>query len=194
MFTMGTRSMLRSILAATILVSAAAAIPAAATVVNISASDDTTNVPFFQTTQTFTLGSIGNAKLNIVSLAADDLIVVSVNGTAIVGAGIFGPGNGNVFFTAGGPSTPYTFAYNNGAVNASFAAPFVVGLNTVTLTVNNNNAGINTGNGGLTGGPGNYAISGTVTAVPQPAVWGPMIVGFGMVGVASRRRATVVAA
>jgi hypothetical protein len=194
MFTTGTIAMFKSILAATILVSAVTTIPAAAAVIDISASGDTTNVPFFQTTQTFTLGSIGNAKLNIVNLTADDLIVVSVNGTAIVGAGIFGPGNGNVFFTAGGPSTPYTFAYNNGAVNASFAAPFVVGANTVTLTVNNNNAGINTGNGGLTGGPGYYAISGTVTAVPEPAVWGLMIVGFGMVGVASRRRATVVVA
>ena len=186
--------MLKLILAATILVNAAAAIPAAAAVVNINASGDTTNVPFFQTTQTFTLGSIGNAKLNIVSLAADDLIVVSVNGTRIVGAGIFGPGNGNVYFAAAGPSTPYTFAYNNGAVNASFMAPFVVGTNTVTFTVNNNNSGINTGNGGLTGGPGNYAVVGSVTAnVPEPAAWSLMIVGFGLVGAAARRRGTVAA-
>ena len=33
-----------------------------------------------------------------------------------------------------------------------------------------------------------------VTAVPEPAVWGLMIVGFGMVGIQTRRRKTIVAA
>ncbi len=34
----------------------------------------------------------------------------------------------------------------------------------------------------------------SVTAVPEPAMWGMMIVGFGLVGFAARRRAAVVAA
>ena len=34
----------------------------------------------------------------------------------------------------------------------------------------------------------------SVAAVPEPAMWGLMIVGFGLVGVAARRRAAVVAA
>lgn len=169
------------------------AVPAAA-VVDISASANTTDVPFYQSTTSFALASATGVRLKINSLTADDLVVVSVNGTPIVGAGIFGPGAGNVYFTASGPSTPFTFAYGNGAVNKIFAAPFVAGVNTVTLTVNNNNAGINTGNTGLTGGPGFFAVSGSVGEVPEPAVWGLLVAGFGLVGVAARRRNTAVAA
>ena len=86
--------MLKSFLAVAALVAAAA--PAAA-VVDVSSTTNTSDVPFFQTTQTIDLGTYGaNAKLNVASLVADDLVVVTVNGVNVVGAGIFGPGNGNV--------------------------------------------------------------------------------------------------
>lgn len=171
----------------------AAAVPASAVTVSISQSADTTNIPFVQTNQTFNIGSaagVASAVLNITTLVADDLVVVSLNGTPLVGSGIFGPGNGNVFFTAGGPSTPFTFAYGNGPINANFTSPFVLGDNVLTITYNNNNAGINVGNGGLTGGPGTYTVEGTATFVPEPATWGLLLVGFAMTGAAMRRRST----
>ena len=183
--------MIKSFLAVTLL-AGGLAVPAFAAV-DISASGDTTNVPFFELTQTVDLGASGaNARLNVASLSADDLVVISVNGTRIVGAGIFGPGNGNVFFTAAGPSTPYAFAYNNGVVGATFAAPFTAGVNTITFTVNNNNAGINTGNNPLTGGPGNYDVSASIT-VPEPATWALMIGGFALTGFAMRRKVALAA-
>ena len=37
---------------------------------------------------------------------------------------------------------------------------------------------------------GNFRISGVAGAVPEPATWGLMIVGFGMVGAAARRRSS----
>ncbi len=177
----------------------AAAVPAAAVTITVDQSISAPDVSFYTTTQNFVLGAgFTNALLNIGTFSADDAAVVSINGTAIVSTGIFGPGNGNFFFTQAGPSIPFTFAYGNGPVNASFGAPFVVGSNTITITVNNNNAGINTGNGGLTGGPSNLQFTGTISfdagTVPEPATWGLLIAGFGMVGVATRRRKAVVAA
>ena len=167
------------------------AAPAAAVSVVIDQSASLNNVSFFQTSQTISLGTgFTNALLNITSLSADDAAVVTVNGTAIFGTGIFGPGNGNMFFTAAGPSVPFTFAANGSG--GTFAAPFVAGNNLIEVFYNNNNAGINTGNGGLTGGPGALNLVGTVTfnaaVVPEPSSWVMLIAGFGLVGAASRRR------
>ncbi len=169
--------------------------PAAAVTVDVSQNANLNDTPFYQTTQTVNLPTgFTNAKLNVVSLVADDLAVVRVNGVNILGAGIFGPGNGNVYFTASGSSTPYAFAYDNGAINASFAAAFVTGANIVEVFYNNNNAGINAGNGPLMNGPGNLAFNGNVSfdvaGVPEPANWALMIGGFGLAGVAARRRRT----
>lgn len=179
---------------------AGTAVPAAAVTVVVDQSANTTNVPFYQTSQTVTLSAgFTNAKINIGTLSADDLAIVYVNGTAVAGAGIFGPGNGNVYLTAAGGSTPYTFAYNNGVINASFSAPFVTGANVISVLVNNNNAGINTGNGPLTGGPGSLTFTGTVTydaaaTVPEPASWALLIGGFALTGAAMRRRSAALAA
>jgi len=56
-----------------------------------------------------------------------------------------------------------------------------------------------TGIGGFTlspfGSEGNYSIDDvSITAVPEPAAWAMMIAGFGLVGMAMRRRRTGVAA
>ncbi len=189
--------MLKTIVAAALI--GVIAVPAAAVTITVDQSINAPDVPFYSTTQNFVLtAGFTNALLNIGNFTADDAAVVTVNGTPIVGTGIFGPGVGNFFFTAGGPSQPYNFAYGNGAINASFAAPFVVGNNTISVIVNNNNAGINTGNGGLTGGPSNLDFTGTISftdaAVPEPAAWALMIAGFAMTGFAMRRRMPVVTA
>lgn len=167
------------------------AAPAAAVTVVIDQSASLNNVSFYQTSQTISLGAgFNNALINITSLGADDAAIITVNGTSIFGTGIFGPGNGNFFFTAGGTSVPFAFAANgSGGV---FSAPFVVGNNIIEVFYNNNNAGINTGNGGLTGGPGRLDLVGTVTfdaaVVPEPSSWVMLIAGFGLIGAASRRR------
>lgn len=44
-----------------------------------------------------------------------------------------------------------------------------------------------------TGGQG-FALARLTGAVPEPATWGLLIIGFGMVGVAARRRSNIVAA
>ncbi len=189
--------MFRALATATLVMLAAPA--AALTTISVDQTVDGAGQSFYTTSQTFSLSAgFTNASLNIGSFIADDAAIVLVNGTAITGTGIFGPGNGFFFFDPAGPSTPYAFAYGNGAVNASFSAPFVVGTNTISIIVNNNNAGINTGNGGLTGGPTNLAFTGTVTfdaapGVPEPANWMMLIAGFAMVGAAARRRVAMVA-
>ena len=77
--------------------------------------------------------------------------------------------------------------------NTSFTAPFTAGTNVIELFYNNNFAGINTGNGGLTGGPGSLAFDGNITfglgtAVPEPEAWALMIGGLAFAGMAARRR------
>jgi hypothetical protein len=67
------------------------------------------------------------------------------------------------------------------------SSAFVAGTNTLTFDLRND------------GGPAGLRVevAGTADAsavVPEPAMWGLMIVGFGMVGVSARRRRTTVAA
>ncbi len=61
---------------------------------------------------------------------------------------------------------------------------FVAGVNTLTF------ATLNSG-GGPTGA--NVDLTGTAS-VPEPAMWGLMVVGFGMIGAATRRRSAAVSA
>lgn len=164
--------------------------PAAAVTVVIDQSASLTNTSFYQILQTIALAAVfTNALLNITSLSVDDAAVVTVNGTTIFGTGIFGPGTGNFYFSAAGTSVPFSFSGNG--IGGSFSAPFIVGNNTIEVFFNNN-SGINSGNGPLTGGPGSLALVGTVTydagTVPEPASWIMLITSFGLVGAAQRRR------
>lgn len=157
--------------------------------------DVTNNDALFYTSDTvFNLPTgFTNARVNIGNYTADDSSILLLNGVALYGVGIFGDGSttGFFYFDPNGGSTPYVFQ-NNGAQNVSLTGPFVAGQNTIRFVVNNNNAGINAGNGPLTGGPSSLSFTGNVTfdavAVPEPAAWALMLGGFGLVGGAMRRR------
>ena len=114
-------------------------------------------------TLTFDLTGLDAATAQISGrFAADDQGSVSLNG-------------GNAINTTNGFSGLTAFSFNSG---------FVAGLNTLTFTV------IDTG-----GRPAGLLVSGlsgtadvAAAAVPEPATWGMMLLGFGMVGFAARRR------
>jgi hypothetical protein len=80
---------------------------------------------------------------------------------------------------AGG--TQATASFNTGLVNTRFTRYLI----TTRLNGNVNYLG--------TGGQG-FALSGLTATVPEPATWGLLLVGFGLVGVAARRRSHAVAA
>ncbi len=72
------------------------------------------------------------------------------------------------------------FSVGNGVYEFGFLSPILLGA-TNTLVVS-----------GFTGGAG--AFTGSLTfaaAIPEPATWGLMILGFGAVGAAMRRKKTV---
>jgi hypothetical protein len=74
--------------------------------------------------------------------------------------------------------------YGSTTAFSSTTGDFVAGTNTLTFVT------INSG-----GGPAglDVAVSGTASAVPEPATWAMMLLGFGMIGMAvrSRRRQSV---
>ena len=112
----------------------------------------------------FTLTDISNAMVSGL-FAADDSGVVSLNG--IQGASTGNPGYRSL--------TRFTFT-----------SGFVLGLNTLNFTV--------TDTGGQPSGVLVSGLTGSAGAVPEPATWGLMLAGFGMIGVGlrSRRRSTAV--
>jgi hypothetical protein len=141
------------------------------------------DIEFWTATTTFNLSS-PSAALHISDLSADDDVVVLLNGVAVTGAaaGIFGPGNGYFYFTPNGSSVAQAFL-GNGLQSIDVTSGFTLGANSLELIVNNNYAGINTNNGGLTGGPSSLNFSATLTGgVPEPAAWGLMMVGLGAIG------------
>lgn len=135
--------------------------------------------------------------LNIGSLSIDDRGVFELNDVIVSDAGIFGPGAGSMTFTPGGPNVPYVFAHGNGTQNLDVFAPFLTGLNTIDIIVNDTNSGI-------FGAPlatgvniSSVNFSGTVTfteappdgrAVPEPATLA--LLGLGIVAIGTMRRRT----
>ena len=66
------------------------------------------------------------------------------------------------------------------------------GLRTVDFTTTGGNLTFSAF--GISDGLGGYLDDITVSTIPEPATWGLMLVGFGFVGYAARRRRTAVAA
>jgi hypothetical protein len=102
-----------------------------------------------------------------------------------------GPFNGIFTFTgtvqgkAASFSTPYTIAINSSDTLTFGGSPFRFGGLKGTLDP------VSLSSGGEVVSGSMFA---TITAVPEPSTWGLMIVGFGMVGFATRRRKVAVAA
>jgi hypothetical protein len=140
------------------------------------------NVGFWTASYSFNLASASD-RLSISDLASDDRAVVELNGTPIIGAGINGPGTGTFIFTPTGTQVPFSFL-GNGPQSTSVTGPFIAGINTIELIVNNTNTGIV---GGLAGGPTEVSFSGTVTA-PEPMSGALLLVGAVGTAIAMRGR------
>lgn len=104
------------------------------------------------------------------------------SGTASIGGQFAADDSATIFLNGvqifqGGGYTSFT------GFNAT--SGFIAGVNTLSFVVMNSG-------GGPTGV--NVVVTGDASLVPEPAAWGLMIVGFGMVGFAARRRPTRIVA
>jgi hypothetical protein len=149
---------------------------------------------FYIINSDFTLPvGFSNAVLTITNLSIDDRGVLLLNDVIVDNGGIFGPGNGNLVLTLGGPNNAFTFTRGNGARNVTVNSGFQTGLNSFRIVVNDTNNGIfgNVLPGGvnISGGSLNASITFNVgPAVPEPASWAMMIAGFALAGAVARRR------
>jgi hypothetical protein len=154
----------------------------------VASSDGVSNndVGFWTATYSFNLTS-ANDLLTITDLAADDRVVVELNGHVVDAAGIYGPGEGTMIFTPTGAQVSQDFNANSQAAAVTDSSYFLAGANTLELIVNNTNNGIY---GGLTGGPSSLYFSATVApaGVPEPTTWALMLSGVALSGAALRRR------
>ncbi len=161
-------------------------------------------------TQFFLPANAVGATLSYDSVAADDRFVLELNGNVLATSGIFAtnvPTPGDFVFTHGGPRTPVVYlatGYDgsaNGLVTGTDTAFFTLGAtNTLTILVNATYNGI--GDAGTPSGlySGDFKLTSfgsrsigvtydvPVGRVPEPAAWALMVVGFGLVGGAVRRR------
>ncbi|HEV2569963.1 PEPxxWA-CTERM sorting domain-containing protein [Sphingomonas sp.] len=152
---------------------------------------------FYIVNNDFTLPTgFSNAVLTITGLSIDDRGVVLLNDVIVDNGGIFGPGNGNLVLTLGGPNNPFTYTRGNGARNVVVTSGFQAGLNSFRIVVNDTNNGIfgDVLPGGVNISAGSLTASITFNvgnAVPEPASWAMMLAGFALAGAAARRRVTV---
>ncbi len=129
---------------------------------------DSNAITTFAFSTTFDLTGFNAASASISGIfAADDSATIFLNGVQVGAANQGGYRSGTAFLISSG---------------------FIAGLNTLTFSSLNSGAG-------PTGV--NVLVAGTADAtgtVPEPAAWALMVVGFGMVGVATRRRPRSIAA
>lgn len=131
-----------------------------------NATLDPSSDGLYQYTLTFDLTGFNPASASFSGRFSVDNLVdnIKLNGATITGSG----GSFN-FWTA-----------------FSGASGFNAGQNTLTFNVRNSAQ-----NGGNPSGLRVEFLDSNVTAVPEPATWGMMIMGFGLVGGAMRRRQNV---
>lgn len=115
-------------------------------------------------------------------------ITGSRNGVAIDGLAQLFPSNyggaDNFLFTTGLPFSGLGVSFS--LVNGTFVNLFADGGVTGEYFATNL-----FGNAGRTNAVGSFTFSAAVSAVPEPATWGMMILGFGAIGFAMRRRAKI---
>jgi hypothetical protein len=148
---------------------------------------------FYQLTKAFELPTgYTNAQISITSFSVDDRGVALLNGAIVDNTGIFGPGSGLLKLTADGTDNPFTYTRGNGDRSLVLTSGFLTGANSFSIVVNDTNNGIN-GNTLATAAQTNASITATLTydvvaGVPEPATWATILLGFGLVGAAVRRR------
>ena len=118
---------------------------------------------------TITTGGAGNATLDGITL---DLVVNSLPG----GAGSL-PG-GNIMGVLTGTSSNASITWSSGGVQ----------LGNFIYTVTNSPLSLVPPTASGPAGPGTTSIQGFVASVPEPATWAMMLMGFGAIGFAMRRR------
>jgi hypothetical protein len=175
-----------------------AATPAAADFIDVNNSffDNTNPGPDFYTLDwSFTLpAGFSNASLNIATFYIDDRGVLQLNGVTVASTGIFGPGNGFMVLSLGGANNPYTFQYGNVGPFAAITSPFVEGLNTLQIVVNDTGNGINGAPGDCTLGcfPTGVEFIATVSYDVAAVPLGPSLplsaIGVGALGLLAWRR------
>ena len=131
---------------------------------NNAADGNPTTSFIYSTTFSLTGFQVATASFTGKFAADDQVTSILLNGTAIGAIG-------------GGYTSFTSFSSTGGS--------FVAGLNTLTFVTLNSGSGPS----GL-----NVELSGNASVVPEPAIWGLMVTGFGMVGFAARRRTRAVAA
>jgi hypothetical protein len=82
-----------------------------------------------------------NPMLKVVRVGVDDRAVIQLNGVSVTGVGT-ASGNGYMQFSDPGSNVPFTFVYGAGPVPITWATNFQPGANTLTVIVNNTEAGI----------------------------------------------------
>lgn len=136
-------------------------------------------------TVSFTLE--GYASLDGDGNGYTDVFTLSLNGTDILsGSWNFGGGGNDVlYFAPAGSSvsisSPGGWAGGTGLFEVPLA--LVAGNNTLTLSYSGGYQGLGDEGWGVS----NLSVSG---AVPEPASWAMLIIGFGVVGATARRRKT----
>jgi hypothetical protein len=103
-----------------------------------------------------------NVILSFANLYCDDRTVLMLNGVPIGAAGIITNNNfGDMVFTKGGPTQPYTFSGPDGSVSGVATSGFILGAtNLLQAVCNNTHTGINGPNEPLTAGIHDQAILG----------------------------------
>lgn len=182
-------------LSAALLFSSALVSPSHAETIDLSTNGSFTGQPgYTEINQTFVLpANAVNVALNISFLNVDDRGVVQLNGVDVDATGIFASQNavGSFNFGQNAPTVAYTY-------NAQFVRDITVttgfnvgGSNLFALLLNDTNNGIY-GDVLQTAANGSYSIAANVSyslaGVPEPSTWALMILGFGAVGGAMRRR------